>query len=118
MEKARTRSGRSRSRPTRRATHPSTQLTVGSDGGWFATATATDTATGDTSEFSACVTIAAASDDCPADFDGDGTPSVADFSAFRTAYLAGDMAADFTGDGVLGVSDFTAFRSAYLAGCP
>lgn len=54
---------------------------------------------------------------CAADFDGDGTLSVADFSAFREAYLAGDLAADFSGDGDLTVADFSAFRSAYLAGC-
>lgn len=55
---------------------------------------------------------------CPADFDGDGTLSVADFTAFRAAYLAGDMRADFSGNGTLDVPDFTAFRAAYLAGCP
>lgn len=55
---------------------------------------------------------------CVPDFNGDGGLSVADFTAFRTAYLAGDLAADLSGNGVLDVADFTAFRSAYLAGCP
>lgn len=55
---------------------------------------------------------------CPADFDGDGEPTVADFAAFRTAYLAGDTAADYNGNGSLDVGDFAAFRNAYLAGCP
>ena len=55
---------------------------------------------------------------CAADFNADDQLSVADFSAFRTAYLAGDMAADMTGDGSLSVADFSAFRTAYLAGCP
>lgn len=57
-------------------------------------------------------------DPCIADFNGDGALSVADFTAFRTAYLAGDAAADLSGNGVLDVADFTAFRNAYLAGCP
>lgn len=55
---------------------------------------------------------------CAADFNADDQLSVADFSAFRAAYLAGDMAADMTGDGSLSVADFSAFRTAYLAGCP
>lgn len=57
-------------------------------------------------------------DPCIADFNGDGELSVADFTAFRNAYLAGDTAADLSGNGVLDVTDFTAFRIAYLAGCP
>lgn len=60
----------------------------------------------------------AASGSCPADFNGDGGLSVADFTAFRGAYLGGDMGADFSGDGSLDVGDFTAFRGAFLAGCP
>lgn len=55
---------------------------------------------------------------CPGDFNGDGEPTVSDFSDFRAAYLAGDAAADYSGDGELSVADFSAFRSAYLAGCP
>lgn len=55
---------------------------------------------------------------CVADFTGDGELSVADFTAFRAAYLAGDLAADLSGNGALDVADFTAFRGAYLAGCP
>lgn len=51
-----------------------------------------------------------------ADFDGDGKLSVADFSAFRTAYLSGDPNADFDCDRQLSVADFTAFRAAYLGG--
>lgn len=50
------------------------------------------------------------------DFDGDGSLSVADFTAFRTAYLAGDLSADFNCDRQLNVADFTAFRAAYLGG--
>src|SRR5690606_2359798 len=48
---------------------------------------------------------------CVADFDGNGELSVADFAAFRAAYLAGDPAADLDGSGVLSVGDFTAFRN-------
>lgn len=55
---------------------------------------------------------------CAADCDGSGSLSVADFTCFRTRYLAGDPRADCTGDGALSVADFTCFRSAYLEGCP
>lgn len=84
-------------------------------GGELVTATATDVETMSTSEFSACAPVALF---CPADFNADGGLSIADFTAFRQAFLAGDMAADFTGDRALGVSDFTAFRHSYLNGCP
>lgn len=52
------------------------------------------------------------------DFNRDGAVDVADFSAFRTAYLSGDLRADYTEDGVLTAADFAAFRQVYLAGCP
>lgn len=55
---------------------------------------------------------------CPADFNGDGSLNVQDFTDFRAAYLAGDLRADFSGNGTLDVADFTTFRAAYLAGCP
>lgn len=56
--------------------------------------------------------------ECPADFNGDGALTVADFTAFRSAYLSGHGSADFNGDDALTVADFTAFRNAYIAGCP
>lgn len=55
---------------------------------------------------------------CTADHNGDGVLNIADFSAFRQAYLAGSDAADANGDGDLTVADLTAFRESYLAGCP
>lgn len=55
---------------------------------------------------------------CAPDFNGDGSLSVADFSAFRAAFLAGDPQADFNKNGTLEVADFSAFRTAFLAGCP
>lgn len=55
---------------------------------------------------------------CPADLNGDGALSVADFAAFRAAYLAAEPAADFDDDGRLSVGDISAYRAAYIAGCP
>lgn len=54
---------------------------------------------------------------CGADFDGSGALDVDDFSAFRSAFLAGDPRADFDGSGRMEVGDFAAFRAAFLAGC-
>lgn len=54
---------------------------------------------------------------CDADFNGDGQLTVADFAAFRAAYLGGDMRCDFSGNGALDVADFAVFRSEYLTGC-
>lgn len=55
---------------------------------------------------------------CEGDFDADGTLSLADFVAFRDAFVAGDSAADRDGDGALTLRDFVAFRNAYVRGCP
>lgn len=55
---------------------------------------------------------------CRADFNGNQTLDVGDFSAFRTAYLAGDDRSDFNGNCTPDVGDFSAFRAEYLAGCP
>lgn len=54
---------------------------------------------------------------CPADMNLDGSLTVADFTTFRSLYLAGDMRADRNGDGLLGVEDFSTFRAEFLAGC-
>ncbi|MFM9995101.1 MAG: GC-type dockerin domain-anchored protein [Phycisphaerales bacterium] len=55
---------------------------------------------------------------CPADFNGDGQLSVADFGAFQTAYQFGDMRSDFNHDGQLTIADFSAFQTTYVLGCP
>lgn len=57
-------------------------------------------------------------DACPADINGDGNLSGADFNAFLTAFVAGDAAADQNGDGNLSGADFNAFLTNFLAGCP
>ncbi len=51
-----------------------------------------------------------------ADFNDDCEYTVADFSAFQTAFVAGDPRADFNGDGQFTVADFSAFQSAWVAG--
>lgn len=51
------------------------------------------------------------------DFNRDGSVDVADFAAFRAAYLSGDLRADYSQNGSLGVDDFAAFRAAFLDGC-
>jgi hypothetical protein len=56
-------------------------------------------------------------DICPADFDGDGFVTGADFDGFVQAFEAGDMAADFDGDGFLTGIDFDEYVAAYESGC-
>jgi hypothetical protein len=53
----------------------------------------------------------------PADFNGDGLLTVADFGAFQTAFVLGDPRADFNGDGLLTVADFGAFQTSFVTGC-
>ncbi|MEO1584165.1 MAG: carbohydrate-binding protein [Planctomycetota bacterium] len=55
---------------------------------------------------------------CPADANGDGTVTPADFSAWILAYNAGDPSADQNGDGLVLPNDFTAWVVNYNAGCP
>ncbi len=83
---------------------------------WVVTATATEDAMGNTSEFSLC--IASTSNECAADMTGDGVLDFFDVSAFLTAYNANQPAADFTGDGQYNFFDVSAFLGAYNAGCP
>ena len=60
-------------------------------------------------------------DDCPADINGDGTASPADFTAWLAAF--NDPAdpnrarADVNGDGAVDPADFTAWLAAFNAGC-
>lgn len=54
---------------------------------------------------------------CPADFNGDGLLTPADFAAFQTAWLLGDPRADFNNDTFFTVADFGAFQSAFGLGC-
>lgn len=54
-------------------------------------------------------------DRCPADFDGDGSITAADYALYQSHFLAGMLTADMDGNGVLNVSDFTAFQAAAVA---
>jgi hypothetical protein len=56
-------------------------------------------------------------DDCPPDFNGDGTVDSRDFVAFLNAFTAGDPSADYNGDGSVDSQDFTAFLNDFVAGC-
>ena len=58
------------------------------------------------------------SDDCFADFDGDGALTIFDFLAFQNAFDAGDASADCDRDGTLTLFDFLCFQNAFDAGCP
>ncbi|MEO1585488.1 MAG: GC-type dockerin domain-anchored protein [Planctomycetota bacterium] len=57
------------------------------------------------------------SPECPADVNGDGTLSPADFTAWIAAYNARSAPADQNGDGVVTPQDFSAWVSNYNAGC-
>lgn len=89
-----------------------------------ATGAMTNVVTGFNAQYVALITVPTKNDclaNCDGSTDAEGNPtlSVADFTCFRNAYLAGDLeVADCTGDGALSVADFTCFRNAYLAGCP
>ncbi len=80
------------------------------------TATATDQSTGDTSEFSACIT-AEGGNACYADFTGDGSLDLFDFLAYVNAFNTADPKADCTGDNALDLFDFLCFVNAFNGGC-
>lgn len=86
--------------------------------GWVVTATATDTATGSTSEFSACI-ASSGGVSCAADLDGDGDTDVFDFTVLAThfgmAVPIGTLG-DMDDDGDVDVIDFSAFAPDF--GCP
>lgn len=84
--------------------------------GWFATATATELATGNTSEFSACLDIIGGA--CPPDLTGDGTLDFFDVSQFLAMFSAHHPAADLTGDGSFDFFDVASYLNAFAAGCP
>ena len=58
------------------------------------------------------------SDECLADFTGDGLLNFFDVAAFLTAFSSMDPIADFTDDGDFNFFDVAAFLSAFAAGCP
>ncbi len=56
-------------------------------------------------------------DDCPADFNGDGSVNSQDVIAFLNAWTAGDESADMNGDGSVNTQDVTLFLNLWNAGC-
>jgi hypothetical protein len=50
---------------------------------------------------------------CDADFNGDGTVNLSDYSVFRSAFGKPDPNADFNGDGTVNLSDYSIFRSSF-----
>lgn len=55
---------------------------------------------------------------CPADFDADGSRTVADIFAFLSAWFASDPRADADSSGTRDVTDIFVFLSRWFAGCP
>jgi hypothetical protein len=97
-------------------------LPVAAPAGWVVTATATDAASGNTSEFSACVTVGTGA--CYANCDhSTSTPllNVADFTCFLQKFAQGNAYANCDGSTsqpVLNVADFTCFIQKFAQGCP
>lgn len=54
---------------------------------------------------------------CPADYNGDGEVTLADFTAYRLDYVFRRPEADFNGDGLHTLADFVLFRNAYVTPC-
>ena len=55
---------------------------------------------------------------CPADCDGDGELTVADFLCFQSMFIGGGLGADCDADGALTFFDFLCYQNAFAAGCP
>jgi hypothetical protein len=85
--------------------------------GWIATATATDTATAETSEFGPALSFSV-SQPCLADFNADGTVNFFDIADFIDAFNTQDPATDLDDNGQSNFFDVAAFIDAYNAGCP
>ncbi|HZW08741.1 MAG TPA: GC-type dockerin domain-anchored protein [Phycisphaerales bacterium] len=91
-------------------------LPAGAAVGSFITATATDTAAGATSEFSACIAVVGAGG-CTADFNGDGLADTRDVLAFLNAWNSDDAGSDINNDGAIDTRDVLAFLNLWTAGC-
>lgn len=78
------------------------------------TATATDVATGYTSEFSACIAMQPG---CNADFNADGVVDFFDYLDFVSVFADGSAGADFNADTVVDFFDYLDFVAAFSAGC-
>jgi parallel beta-helix repeat protein len=79
------------------------------------TATTIADLSGDTSEFSACITTTDAT--CRADFNADGQADFFDYLDFAVAFDAEDPSADFNGDQQVDFFDYLDFVQAFDAGC-
>lgn len=55
---------------------------------------------------------------CEADFNNDGSLSIADFGAFQAVFTQGDPYADCNHDQALTIADFPCFQAKFVAGCP
>lgn len=55
---------------------------------------------------------------CPADADGNGELTVADFGAFQRDFAAGLLKTDMNWDGRLTIADFGSFQARFTEGCP
>ena len=77
------------------------------------TATATQEATGNTSEFSACVSVVEAPG-LPGDIDGNGTIDGADLGMLLGAWGTNNAAADLNGDGVVDGADLGMMLGAWV----
>lgn len=84
--------------------------------GWVITSTATQTASGNTSEFSLCAMLESSS--CMPDMNSDGSLNFLDVSMFLSAFAANARSADITDDGTWNFLDVSAFLNAFAAGCP
>ena len=91
-------------------------LPVRTPDGWMIASTAIEDASGNTSEFSQCITVSTSA--CIADLTGDGVLDFFDVSAFLNAFNTGNALADLNGDGSLDFFDVSMFLNAYNAGCP
>jgi hypothetical protein len=58
------------------------------------------------------------SEECRADFNGDGTVNTLDMLAFLNAWAAGDSSADINDDGAVNTLDVLAYLNMWAAGCP
>ena len=57
-------------------------------------------------------------DECPADYNDDGTVNVLDVVAFITVWNGGGAGADYNDDGTVNVLDVVAFITVWNGGCP
>ncbi len=92
-------------------------LPVSAPAGWVVSSTATELASGSTSEFSACIAM---DEDpaCPADLNGDGVLDLVDINLFVTGFTANDPIADLNVDGIYDLGDVQAFIESFTSGCP